>query len=224
MKARLILLALASLTALGCGGGGGGSGGGDEGNASTGVRVLNTAMDLPPISLTTTAKVGKTISTTKFAESTGFFELPEGDQTISLQTVDGGTGPFNFSVTIHDQDRPQVLIYGNREVFGVSATLLEAKKLEVPDGMAAVRIAHGVTGAASISGSVGVEELPAAVTVGTASKYLFVPAGDVLIRVSRSADSRILANQSVPVEAGKAYTFVLSGEIDYLVVSALLAD
>ena len=100
MKKYSGLLCLLCLTLLGCGGGGGG-GSGSSGSASTGIRVLNAAMDLPPISLTTTAKVGETISTTRFAESTGFFELPNGDQTISVQTVDGGTGPFNFSVSIY---------------------------------------------------------------------------------------------------------------------------
>ena len=217
------LISLLCFLLLGCGGGGGG-GSSSGGSATTGVRVLNTSMDLPPVSLTTTAKVGETISTTKFAEVTGFSELPKGAQTISVQTVDGGTGPFNFSVTIQNRDRPQVLVYGTRETYGINATLLESEKPKIPDGFAAVRIAHGTTGAASIKGSVGGQELPEQVNIGNASKYLFVPAGASQIKVIRSVDSRSFVNQQVQVENGKAYTFVVNGEIDYLVMPNLLED
>ena len=225
MRTIHYLLALTSIFILGCSGGGGGDeGGSSKGNARTGVRVLHTSMDLPPVSLSTTGKVGQTIFTTKFAEGTGFFELPEGDQTISVQSVDGGSGPFNFSVTVNDRDRLQVIVYGTREVFGVNATLLEAKNVDVPDGMSAIRVVHGVTGASNVRGSVGTEGLSENVSLGSASKYLFVPAGDNLVKVLRAADSRILANQQARLEEGKAYTFVLSGEVDYLVVGALLED
>jgi hypothetical protein len=208
---------------LGCGGSGGSSGS-SKGSADTGARVLNASIDLPPVSLTTSAKVGQTLSTTKFAESTGFAELPKGEQTISIQTVDGGSGPFNFSVSIEDRDRVQVLIYGSREVFGINATLLESKKLEIPDGFAAVRVANGVTGTDTVQGSIGTSELPAAVSLGNASKHLFVPFGATLIKLTRSADSKVLANQQLNVENGKSYTFVLNGEVDYLVVGNLVED
>lgn len=223
MKGVFKLVIIFSLGLLGCGGGG--SGGGDSnGSASTGVRVLNASIDLPPVSLTTTAKVGQTISTTKFAQATGFFELPDGEQTISVQTVDGGTGPFNFSVSIENRDRPQILIYGTREFSGISATLIEARKIEIRDGFAAVRVVNGVSGVRKIEGSIGTVEIPDLVTFGDASKYLFVTAGPTLIKLLRSADSRILVNQQVSLESGKAYSMVVNGEVDYLVVSNLLED
>lgn len=223
MKFLIPLVSLSLVFICGCGSGGG-DGGGSRGSARTGARVLNTAIDLPPVSLSTSAKVGETISTVKFAEATGFAELPEGEQTISVQSVDGASGPFKFSVSIQNQDRPQILVYGLRETNGINATLLEFKKLEIPDGFAAVRIAHGAAGAATIQGSVGVSELPAVVSFGSASKYLFVATGTTLVKLTRSADSKVITNQQVQVDNRKAYTFVVSGELDYLVIGSLLED
>jgi hypothetical protein len=225
MNRKIILLGLVYCLFLGCGSGGGGEdNGGSEGSASTGIKILHAAMDLPPVNITSTAKVGGALAKTRFAEVRGFTELPQGAQNISVQSVDGGTGPFNFSITVEKNQRTQVLVYGSREKLGINATLLEPREADIASGFAAIRIAHGAEGAASIKGSIGATALPAVVAYGNVSGYISVPAGNVLIKVARAVDGKSLANELVPVEEGRSYTYFIAGEIDYLTVNNLLVD
>lgn len=222
---KTFLTALFVLSSIiSCSGGGGEGDDGPEGSADTGARVLHTAMDLPPVSLLSTARVGEVVSDTRFAEPVGFSELPEGDQTISVQSVDGGNGPVSFSVTVKKNERREILIYGTRETYGIGTALLPVEKPQERDGFASVRVVHGASGASGLRGNVGTDELSRSVPFGQASGYLQVPAGDVLIRLTRAADSRLLVNQLVTVEAKKTYSFVVAGEVDYLIKSQLLEN
>ena len=221
---RRLLSVSFALSFFACSGGGGSDGSdGPKGSAETGVRVLHTAIDLTPVTVTSSAKVGQVILKTRFAEESGFSELPQGEQSIAVQSVDGANGPFTYSIDIKKRDRRDILVYGSRQTYGISATLLAGDRPEVEPGFAFIRVAHGAAGAASLRGSVGVTSIQPVVSFGEASDYIKVPVGDVQIRLARAVDSKLITNRVFPVE-NKVYTFVVGGELDYLVTGSLLED
>jgi len=45
-----------------------------------------------------------------------------------------------------------------------------------------------------------------------------------VIRAARSVDGRVLASQTVQLEAGKVYSFLVAGEAEYFVKGLLLEE
>jgi hypothetical protein len=87
-------------------------------------------------------------------------------------------------------------------------------------------VVDGVTGAAvlvvSLSSAAGGEDVE--VAFGQASEYVSVSPGAVTMRAVRAADGRTVSSRSVTLEPGKAYTYLVAGEVDYFVKGLLLSD
>jgi hypothetical protein len=215
----LTLILLAS-----CGGGGGGEGSGPTPGTSalTGVRLIHTAIDLPPVIVASSGKEGSS-PPVRFNERALYSGLPIGEQNLTIRPLGGdGVESFTFPVSVSPRKRFSVLVFGTRETFGINAKLFEDTLPEIPDGSAAVRVVHGLSGASVLSGAVGGVAFEA--PFGDATEYLIVPAGEVAVSARRAADGRVAVSGVRTVANRRAYTLVIAGELGYLALTNLLED
>jgi hypothetical protein len=225
-----VLVAVVSAALSGCGGGGGGGGGGGNGSetnsSTTGVRVLHAAIDAAPIDVFVGGVTGAVSNKAVFGVDNGYHSLPSGQLNISLTrastpSVVVGTA----AVSSNSESRFSILLYGDNSTFGLRTTLLTDESPADPEN-ARLRIVDGVTAAAEISADIssGVFEDSTQVGFGKASKYLSVPPGVVSIRVNRSADGRAIAATTATLEAGREYTYLVAGEVQFYAKGLLLQD
>jgi hypothetical protein len=136
-----------------------------------------------------------------------------------------GTELGSFAVTADSKSKFSILLYGDNTTFGLRTALL-TDETPSDSSRAHIRVVDGVTGAAQISARIssdaGVESVEAG--FGQAGEYVPVATGAATIRVARVADGRVISSNSVTLEAGRAYTFLVAGEVDYFVKGLLLTD
>lgn len=228
MKAVGTFFVFCFLAFAGCGGGGGGdsesSGKSSGKSASTGVRILHAAIDLPPVFSSSSTSADSIIEQVRFNETSIYGELPTGDQVVRVQTLGASSESFSFPVTVEKGQRRSVLIYGTRDIFGIHAALLEDFPPELSSGTSAIRIVHGLAGAAALKGSVGGNSLSSPIGFGEASNYIEVPAGPVEVSLARNADGKSVLSATPILDAGTSYTIVITGEVGYIIFSNFLAD
>jgi hypothetical protein len=128
----------------------------------------------------------------------------------------------SFNASIEKGGKYSILLYGDGETFGLRSRLIVD---EVPKDIAgtAVRVVNGVTGAAAINVSVsggGGEQ----VGFGQNSSYIEAGAGKVTITTSRAADGQRVSSITSTLQAGRAYTVLVAGEVGYYVKSVLFTD
>lgn len=221
---RFAVVLAATLSATACGGGGGGGGSGDGGSDSAdGVRVFHGSIDAAPVDVISSVSSSAVVSQAVFAGSKGYRSLRAGEQVLSLtRALNSGDVIASFSENIAKGGRYSILLYGDGETFGLRTRLIVD---EVPMSVsgAAVRVVNGVTGAASLNVSIsgGASEK---VGFGQNSEYIETSAGDVTISTSRAADGRAVSSVTRTLEAGRAYTVLVAGEIGYYVKSVLFTD
>lgn len=219
---RFAIALTAALSATSCGGGGGGSGDGGSDSAD-GVRVLHGSIDAAPVDVISSVASSAVVSQAVFAGSKGYRSVPSGAQVLSVtRALNSGDVIASFNETIAKGGRYSILLYGDGETFGLRTRLIVD---EVPASISgvAVRVVNGVTGAASLTVSVsggGSEQ----VGFGQNSKYIETSAGDVTIAASRAADGRPVSSLTRTLQAGRAYTVLVAGEIGYYVKSELFTD
>ncbi len=221
---RSVAFLVGAFSLVACGGGGGG--GSTESSSATGVRVLHAAIDAAPVDVVVTGSPAPVARRAVFALDNRYHALPSGAINLQLtRTATPATVIGSFPVTADSESKFSILLYGDNSTFGLRTTLL-ADETPSQSSSAHVRVVDGVTGAAAIvvnfsadSGGEGVE-----VAFGQAGEYLPVAAGPVKIRASRAADARAIASSSVTLEPGRAYTYLVAGEVDYFVKGVLLAD
>ncbi len=221
---RCVIAVVVAVSSSACGGGGGGGGSGDGGsNSSDGVRVLHGSIDVAPVDVISSAGSGAVVSQAVFAGSKGYRSLGSGEQILSLtRSLNSGDVIASFNESIAKGGRYSILLYGDEETFGVRTRFIVD---EIPASIsgAAVRVVNGVTGAASLTVSVsGVA--PQRVGFGQNSEYIETSAGEVTISTSRAADGQRVSSISRTLQAGRAYTVLVAGEIGYYVKSVLYTD
>jgi hypothetical protein len=128
----------------------------------------------------------------------------------------------NFSVAASSKDRYTILLYGDTTTFGLRTRLI---KDEIPEmsGNAVLRVINGVTQAANVTVSIGTAPAQS-IAFGGDSGYIATPGGAVNVTAVRSIDGSPLQSGAVTLEAGKAYTLLLAGEVGYFVKSVLFTD
>jgi hypothetical protein len=209
-----------------CGGGGGGGGGGGESVSKTGVRVLHAAIDAAPVDVLVAGSASPVARKAVFALDNGYHALPSGVLNLTVtRTANAGAVVGSFTATADSSSTFSILLYGDNTTFGLRTALFTDEAPSGSDG-AHLRVIDGVTGAARISVSVssraGVEGLEA--DFGGAGGYVAVPAGPATIRATRAVDGRVISSGSIDLKAGKAYTYLVAGEVDYFVKGLLLED
>gem|GEM_PF-1318899 len=204
-----------------CGGGGGGSS--DGAGSSDGIRVLHAAIDAPPVDLLSSARTESMISQVRFADTKGYRPASKSAQTLSLTKAFSPSSVIGRAdATISSGGRYSLLLYGDVQTFGLKTRFIEDQVPQEISG-AAIKIVHGVTGAAAINVSVG----PAGgrtVPFGEYSEYISVPAGEIIVSSTRASDGRGVSSVKVLLAAGKAYTMLLAGQLDYYVKPVLFLD
>lgn len=211
-----------SLSLCACGGGGGGGGGGSS--ARTGVRILHGAIDVTPLDLYSTVVDGL-VQTTKFASNNFYAGLPEGDQVLTATRALTPQAPaFSLPISVAKNQRQSLLVYGNTESLGVRQNILNDDPGEVPTGSAAVRVVHALNGAAAINATFAGQEITASTPFGSASAYVYLPPGIANLSVTRDSDKAVVFSGPHTVEDRKAYTFLITGEVNYLVVAPQYLD
>jgi hypothetical protein len=206
-----------------CGGGGGGGGGNPEGDSSYGVRVLHAAIDGAPVDISSSAATAPLLSQQVFAGTKGYRALPEGTQRLSLTRTGTPSDVYSsFAVNAASDERYTVLLYGDVATFGLRTRLLK-DKVPTTGGGAWIRVVNGVTQAADLTVTVG--SSPAQVIpFGGDTGYVSASPGALYVSASRTTDGYPVQSGALTLEEGKAYTFLLAGEIGYYVKSVLFTD
>jgi hypothetical protein len=219
---NLFLISIVSLLTACGGGGGGGSGGGDEpGTSRRGARILHGAIEGSPVDLVSSLQ--GIVKTSRFADNTEYTELQSGTQILNLYRTKDLTSPLATRQITNSGDQKQtVVFYGDRDNFGLRASIISEEFPEVPEGVALVRIIHAVVGASSLEASLSSGTIIAG--FGSASTYGTTSPGLKSISVIRSADRTVIDGVSFTAQEGKAYTIFVAGEIGYLVISRLLEE
>jgi hypothetical protein len=215
-----------SFSACGGGGGGGGGGGNDQYSSATGVRVLHAAIDATPVDVFVDGVPEAVAKKAVFGLNNGYNALPSGLLNLTMtRTSTPSVVVDKAQVAVDSDSRVSILLYGDNATFGLRATVLTDGAPEDRSN-ARVRIVDGVTAAAEIVGTVssGVEERSVNVKFGEASDYLAVPPGVATLQVVRAADGRFVASTTATLEAGKEYTYLVAGEVQFFVKGLLLTD
>lgn len=221
-KNRICTFFLVS-TLIACSGGGGSGGdSSDNGRPETGIRVIHASIDSTPLELT--ASSGQTLSA-KFGESSGYTSLPSEPITLNLGVANLSQEViFSDFVTFEGGSVHSLLVYGSNSSTGLQQNYLDDALPEITADQAVVRVVHGAVGASAIAASVGGSLISDEIAFGSASRYVAVTPGPLLVRARRAADGAVLLSSTFTFEAGKAYSVVVSGEAGYLVASELLVD
>lgn len=210
-----------------CSGGGGGGSGGSRGSSqrpSTGFRVLHANIDLAPLDV---YRAGDTsmLGSVSFAGSSGYFSSGGQDQAVTLTTAHV---PSELVASIVVPLAPgavkSVLVYGDAGAFGLKTAVIDDVLPQRDQSSALIRVVHGAVGASSVSAEAGTAVITGNTSFGSASNYASVPAGAVTVTARRNADGSIIFSSTPTLEAGKAYTLLLSGDVGYLASGSLLSD
>lgn len=209
----------------GCGGGSSSGSGGGSSSANvkgTGIRILHGAIDAAPVDLYSSAKEQK-IGAAFFAENTfysGFNTEPQTLKLVRAFSLDQTISTFTF--TPEKDAKYTYLLYGNREKLGLSTNLIKDDRPEIEKGGAAVRVIHAIVGASAITATLNGQSLSDGTPFGSASPYLPLPVlstspFEASLSITRQADKKPLFLGTKLLEANKFYTFMITGEVDYLV-------
>jgi len=216
MKIKLVLGALSCLGFLvNCGGGGGGG----NSSSSHGVRVLHASIDDAPLSVVSSTSPTEVMQTVRFAQRSDYVSVSEGIQSISVEG--GQVAKFSSrEFEISGDESRSVLFFRNAHTDEPTLVVLADERPELEGGQSAIRIVHAVKGAAVLAGDINGSSINVSYSEG--APYLIVPSGLQRIDIRREADGKLLSSQSFDLAAGKSYTLLMSGEVDYLVVATLL--
>lgn len=217
MKVKTIFVAFVCIGFLvNCGGGGGGGGGS---SSSHGVRVLHASIDDAPLSIVSSTKPEELMQTTRFADNSSYVSVGKGTQNISVEG--GQVGKlYSSNFSISDKESYSILFYRHAHTDEARLAVMSDEKPDFDSDQSAIRVVHAVKGAAALLGELNGSSQRVSYAEGGA--YLIVPSGLQQISVRREVDGKLLSTRSLNLEAGKAYTLLMSGEVDYLVVSTLL--
>lgn len=216
MIGRWLAAAAAVIFGAACGGGGGGGGGG----GSQGVRVLHSGIDSPPYVMSL-AQGGEPLQVARFAESSRYFGVPRGQQSLNVASIKGST-VFEFEIPAERPARQSVLLYGSRSSGGARAAVLDDTAAEMPSGMCALRLVNGVEDSWELSASAGGEAVARGVRLGQASGYVLLAGGVYDAAVNHGGS--VLYRGVIDLKAGRAYSLWAAGEAGYFAVVRLTED
>jgi len=236
MPSCLRLVVFCSIFLLLACGGGGSSSDGDNTNASsifgssgrsasTGIRLLNGAIDASPIDLRSSLKTDS-LQTARFGLATNFVGVSGDLQLISVAPSKHLTPTlFAQDLTLNKNERHTILLYGDNDSFGLSTMLLpDSRPTELGSNEAAIRIIHAVTHAAALDASTLTDNLVSAVPFGRASAYTIVASGSHSLTIKRSVDGRVIFSGTIELSGKRSYSFFICGELNYFVKTNLLED
>ena len=125
------------------------------------------------------------------------------------------------SVNYVEGERYTYFLFGNNQEIGLHAQLLLNDPGEFESNQGKVRIIDGMIGAADVKFNGAISGV---VPFGNASAYLSVNSGPATVAFTRQADGARLGSANLLVEAGKLYSIVLAGEVDYFVSIQAVED
>lgn len=203
-------------------------GGGSSGGGAKGVRVLHASLEAAPVDVLSSATDEPLISQVFFGGSVSYRKISADQQTISITrafTPSRVVASFEFDGSLIE--RSSLLLYGDLSSLGLRATVIEDN---LPDRFeeSALKFVHGLVGASAIlvsgyvDGRLLFEEL---IEFGGASEYVNVPMEQaVQMVIHRVVDGRLIESPSFTLEKGRAYTALVTGEVDYYTKTVLYND
>lgn len=213
-----------ALLLSGCGGGGGGGGSSRSGSAPTGIRVLHSSLDSAPVQVFSSLTPSQAVATSRFGGSSQFAALSPGSQTVTVRRG-ANDALFTSDLNVERNQHYSLLFYQSAGDLSPRFTLNLDPEVDVPKGMAAIRVAHAVAGASSITViTESGERVAQRVPFGSFSEYFFTPARTATITVIRDGDGRIAFSAPRVLSERQAYSLVVQGEIDYFVNVAQAED
>lgn len=221
--ALLCLLGIVVVTA-GCGGGGGGGGGGGSSSfPSTGIRVLHGAIEAAPVDLWSGEASSKLLTTAAFALPVNYASTGSGEQVFTLRETGASQGgSVSFPIAIGKNERQTVLLYGLGSFGSVKHSVLAGFTAELGSGLVALRLINALDGAATLQGSLGQGRGSLMAGYGQASEYAQIQAGAV--NLVMASEGGTITSAAFTLEAGKAYSVLVTGERGYLALSKLYQD
>ena len=221
LKCLLSLLLLSQLIA--CGGGGGGSGG--TSRPSTGVRLLHAGIDLSPLEVVPDGDLSISSGVTKFGDASTYLPVDAGTHAISLRRANTSEIIEQLGIELKKNELSTIIIAGSRaQTNGVHVQANLGSPPELDSGTAAVRIAHGAFGAATVNAMVNSIALVQPIGFTGVSDYQVVPAGSAVVSVTRSVDGASVYAGTFSAQARSAYTVFVAGEIGYYVKTSVITD
>ncbi len=219
-KVKFALLVIIAFSSFSCGGGGGGGGG-----SSKGVRVFHAAVSVPPVDFFSSSSEEAEIENIQFSFASERRNLGEGPQSLRLvRTILGGQTYVNLNRTLESDESYTLILFGNRESLGINGNLISDVRPEREDkGNVLIRVVHGTDRAASVNLSANGRVLGSA-SFGDASSYFEIPSGVTSVSVSRVADSKVLATQSIDLNSGSAYSVFASGSAASVSIVRVVKD
>lgn len=219
LKRAFVVLVLIQMIACGGGGGGGGSS-----RPSTGVRLLHAGIDLSPLEVVSSSSQAP-LTSAKFADASAYAALDTKSQIIALRRANTSEVIEQLNFDVKAGELRTIIIAGSRsENGGVQARANLDSIPELDGSSAAVRIAHGAFGAATVDASINGNAIGHPVGFTSTSGYNIVPAGAVSVSVVRSVDSSQLYSGTFSAAPGGAYTIFVAGEVGYYIKSSVLTD
>jgi len=220
---KRILTVFLSLQLAACGGGGGGGGG--TSRPATGVRLLHGGIDVSPLEVVSGGDPTKSSGITKFGDASNYLALDTGVQIISLHRANTNEIIGQLSADVKKGELRTIIISGSRaQTNGVVVNANLGVPPQLDSSSAAIRVAHGAYGAATISAVLGSTALAQPIGFAEVSDYQVVPAGGVSVSVTRSVDGAALYSGSFDANAGASYTVFVAGEIGYYIKTSVISD
>lgn len=217
MKSILKLIALSALCALSsCSSGGGDDDDGDGDTGSfTGVRIIHGGLDGSPLAILING-TGK--GDANFASAGKYQRLPEGSPAVSL-VRSASSGPVLLTVEgeIDPRKKQSVIVITKGGFDSFRGALVIDEPEDLDPGLSAIRIVNGVNGSGSMNVRIGAEPV-SDIDLGTASDYVVVTPGAILIEARRSSDGELLYSGTETFDADRSYTMLITGEAGYFVV------
>lgn len=221
----LSCLLISLLSACGGGGGGSESSGGSKESAATGVRILHAVIDTAPVEISSSLNPGEVVTGGFFAEKTLYGELSQAEQILSVAMRTVPTEVYDTAaITVEKNKHYSLLFFGNQATIGLRSAVINDEPGDIPAGSAAVKVVHGLVGASQLNMSFSDGQNANGTAFGSASEYVFVPAGLKTIIVKRASDGLVVGNFTVELASGAAYSVLMAGEIDFFVAARLLED
>lgn len=197
-----------------CSGGGGGGGGADGRTTDTAVRLIHASIDAVPFSLSVIQDgVSTAIQTARYAQSTSYVPVAEGNQLITLERANTpGAVVASFPTQLKEETEYTFFVLGEERRGNFRTTLIEDLVSRPEEGFSLVQVLNGFDDDSAITVSVaGASQGP--IGLGGSSGFFELPIGPQTFVISTVGGGE-RARVTVDLADRGETTILLSGSAD----------